>query len=212
MDVSKVKKVVAILKKTYPGAKIALDFSNPLELLVATILSAQCTDKRVNSVTRSLFGKYRTAADYAAADAEAFEQEIRSTGFYHNKARSIIGAARMMQADFGGKVPDTMEELIRLPGVARKTANIVLFNAFNRVAGIAVDTHVRRVSRRLGFTENEDPPKIERDLMELVPKKDWGRFSYLLIDHGRSICRAKKPLCPDCPVQGLCPSSNIFYP
>jgi len=207
-----IDKILELLKKEYPNAKVALNFTNPLEILVATILSAQCTDERVNMVTKSLFKKYRKVEDYAKADLKTFEQEIRSTGFYHNKAKNIILAAKKMVNDFGGKVPDSMEKLMELPGVARKTANIVLFNGFGKVEGIAVDTHVRRVSQRLGLTRNEDPEKIEQDLINQLDRKEWGKFSYLLIDHGRKICDAKKPRCLDCVLQKLCPSRKEFYP
>jgi endonuclease-3 len=206
------RRIISTLKKAFPRARIALKFENPLELLVSTVLSAQCTDERVNKVTASLFEKYRTPADYAHADLKTFEQEIRSTGFYHNKAKNIIAACKMIESDFNSKVPDTMEGLLRLPGVARKTANIVLYNAYGVTEGIAVDTHVRRVSGRLGLTQNEDPDKIEKDLMDIVPEKNWGIFSYLLIDHGRKICQAKKPLCPRCTLGHGCPSKRLFYP
>jgi endonuclease-3 len=176
------------------------------------MLSAQCTDARVNLVTKTLFKKYRTVEDYAKANIKTFEQEIRSTGFYHNKAKNIITTAQKILKDFNGKVPDSMEKLMQLPGVARKTANIVLFNGFRKVEGIAVDTHVRRLSQRLGLSKNDDPNKIEQDLMKLLDRKEWGRFSYLLIEHGRKICIAKKPKCLECILQNLCPSKKIFYP
>jgi endonuclease-3 len=207
-----IDKILTLLKKEYPNAKIALSHSNPLEILVATVLSAQCTDERVNMVTKSLFKKYRKVEDYGKADLKTFEQEIRSTGFYHNKAKNIISTAQKILKNFAGKVPDSMDELMQLPGVARKTANIVLFNGFGKVEGIAVDTHVRRLSQRLGLTNNEDPDKIEQDLMKLLDKKEWGKFSYLLIDHGRKICDAKKPKCLECILQKLCPSKKNFYP
>ena len=199
--------VIRRLEQEYPGAKIALEFSDPLELLVATVLSAQCTDEMVNKVTASLFRKYRTADDYANADLEQFEREIRSTGFYRSKARNIIGAARLMVVDFGAQVPATMAELITLPGVARKTANIVLYNGYGVTHGIAVDTHVRRLSRRLGLSQNNDPNKIEQDLMKQVPKAKWGHFSYLLIEHGRAVCQARKPKCDVCLLSDICPSA-----
>ena len=195
------------LAKEYPGAKISLEFSNPLELLVATILSAQCTDGMVNKVTASLFAKYRTAKDYANADLGQFEQEIRSTGFYRNKARNIIGAAGLMIADFGAQVPRTMAELITLPGVARKTANVVLYNGYGVTYGIAVDTHVKRLSGRLGLTPNSNPAKIEKDLMKQVPKDKWGYFSKLMIEHGRAVCQARKPKCNTCLLSDFCPSA-----
>jgi len=212
MSTKNIDKILTLLKKEYPNAKIALNFGNPLEILVATVLSAQCTDERVNLVTKSLFKKYRKVEDYAKADLKTFEQEIRSTGFYRNKAKNIISTAQKILKNFDGKVPDSMDKLMELPGVARKTANIVLFNGFGKVEGIPVDTHVRRLSQRLGLTKNEDPDKIEQDLMKLLDKKEWGKFSYLLIDHGRKICDAKKPICLDCVLQKLCPSGKEFYP
>lgn len=212
MSEKNIDKILTLLKKEYPNAKIALNFSNPLEILVATVLSAQCTDKRVNMVTKSLFKKYRKVQDYAKADLKSFEQEIRSTGFYHNKAKNILSAAQKMVKNFDAKVPDSMDKLMELPGVARKTANIVLLNGFGKVEGIPVDTHVRRVSQRLGLTKNEDPDKIEQDLMKQLDRKEWGKFSYLLIDHGRKICDAKKPKCLECILQKLCPSKKNFYP
>lgn len=204
--------ILILFKNEYSNAKIALSFNNPLEILVSTMLSAQCTDARVNLVTKSLFKKYRTVEDYAKANIKTFEQEIRSTGFYHNKAKNIIATTQKILKDFNGKVPDSVEKLMQLPGVARKTANIVLFNGFGKVEGIAVDTHVRRLSQRLRLSKNDDPNKIEQDLMKLLDKKEWGRFSYLLIEHGRKICDAKKPKCPECILQKLCPSKKIFYP
>jgi len=201
----KTLKIIQILKKEYPRPKIALEFSNPLEILVATILSAQCTDKRVNIVTEPLFKKYKTVKDYAHADLKTFESQIRSTGFYKNKAKNIINAAKKIIGDFDGRVPSTMQELMTLPGVARKTANIVLYSGFGKIEGIAVDTHVRRLSQRLGLSKSDDPVKIEQDLMELVPKKDWGELSFLLIDHGRRVCDAKKPLCNQCVLEKICP-------
>jgi endonuclease-3 len=202
-------RIIAALGKSYPEARIALHFNNPLELLVATILSAQCTDKRVNLVTESLFKKYRSAADYAAADPGQFEKEIHSTGFYHNKAKSVLGAASRIQSDFGGEVPDTMEPLLSLPGVARKTANVVLSGAFGKGEGIVVDTHVIRLSQRLKLTANKDNSgdRIEQDLMALVPKEDWREFGTRLILHGREICAARKPKCGECTLAELCPSA-----
>ena len=208
----KVERILTLLKKEYPGSTTALTHKNPFELLVATILSAQCTDTRVNIVTKELFKKYKSASDYARADLKRFEQEVRSTGFYHNKAKNIIGAAKMIVGTFDGRVPDSMEKLIELPGVARKTANIVLSHGYGRIEGIAVDTHVRRVSFRLGLTKNDDPVKIERDLMEITPKNDWPHLSDLLIAHGRAICAAAKPKCPECALGSLCPSKKKFYP
>lgn len=211
MSAKNIDKILPLLKKEYPKAKIALNFSNPLEILVATVLSAQCTDERVNMVTKSLFKKYRKVQDYAKANLKTFEQEIRSTGFYRNKAKNIISATQKIVKDFNSKLPDSMDKLLQLPGVARKTANIVLFNGFGKVEGIAVDTHVRRLSQRLGLTKNQDPEKIEQDLMKLLDRKEWGKFSYLLIDHGRKICDAKKPKCLECILQKLCPSRKDFY-
>ena len=202
--------IIELLEKEHPDAKIALNFSNPLELLVATILSAQCTDERVNIVTKNLFKKYTKAEDYAEADLKELEQDIRSTGFYHNKARNIKKAAGLLVEKFNSKVPGTMEELLELPGVARKTANIVIFNAYGVIAGVAVDTHVRRLSQRLGLSENEDPNKIEKDLMIIVPKECWMRITDLLIFHGRRICPAKKPKCGACVLNKICPSASTF--
>jgi len=209
---SRVAKITAILKKTYPDAKTALLHDNPLQLLVATILSAQCTDARVNIVTKDIFKKYKTAADFAAATPETLEQEIRSTGFYRNKTKSILGAAKVLVKDFSGKVPDNMEELLTLPGVARKTANVVLGSAFGKNEGVVVDTHVIRLAGRLGLTKHTSnaSDKIEKELMELVPRKDWSLFSHLLIWHGRSVCIARKPKCDECPVNKLCPSAFKF--
>ncbi len=196
-----------ILKKTHPDATIALHFTNPLELLIATILSAQCTDVRVNMVTKDLFKKYKSAADWAEADLKQIEEDIRTCGFYHNKAVNIQGAARKIVDGFGGKVPSTMEELLTLPGVGRKTANVVLGNAFG-VPALACDTHVIRLSRRLQLSENSDPVKLEFDLADLVPKKDWTLFSHLLIFHGRGVCMARKPNCLECPIAPYCPAAN----
>ncbi|MBA7509867.1 Endonuclease III [subsurface metagenome] len=211
MSTKDMDKILLLLKKEYPKAKIALNFSTPLEILVATVLSAQCTDKRVNIVTKSLFKKYRKVQDYAKANLKTFEQEIRSTGFYRNKAKNIISTAQKIVKDFNSKLPDSMDKLLQLPGVARKTANIVLLNGFGKVDGITVDTHVRRLSQRLGLTKNQDPQKIEQDLMKILDKKEWGKFSYLLIDHGRKVCDAKKPKCLECILQKLCPSRKDFY-
>ncbi|MEW6087930.1 MAG: endonuclease III [bacterium] len=209
MPKNNIGKILQLLKKEYPGAKTALDFGNPLEILVSTILSAQCTDARVNIVTKKLFKKYKKVEDYANADLKTFEQEIRSTGFYHNKAKNIIASCQKILKEFNGKVPASMDELIQLPGVARKTANIVLFNGFGKIEGIAVDTHVSRLSQRLGLSKNIDPNKIEQDLMKLLDKKEWGDFSNLLIEHGRKICNAKKPNHGECVLYDLCPSKNI---
>jgi endonuclease-3 len=202
--VERVKKILPVLKKLYPQAKTELRFVNPLELLIATILSAQCTDVRVNMVTKEVFGKYKSAADWAKADLKEIESDIKSTGFYHNKAVSIKGACTKILELFKGTVPDTMEKLLELPGVGRKTANVVLGNAFGRPA-IACDTHVIRLSRRLQLSENTDAVKLEFDLAEIVPKKDWTLFSHLLIFHGRNCCRARKPDCASCPIAEYCP-------
>lgn len=207
-DKNRAHKIFKILQKAYPHVKVALNFGNPLEILVATMLSAQCTDKRVNMVTENLFKKYKKASDYANANINVFENKIRSTGFYKNKAKNVINAAIKIVSDFNGKVPSSMDELLKLPGVARKTANIVLFNGFGKIEGIAVDTHVRRLSQRLGFSKTDDPLKIEQDLMNLSDKKYWGAVSYLLVDHGRNICIAKKPKCPECILKNLCPSKE----
>jgi len=207
---ARVLKIIKLLEKEHPDAKIALHYKNPLELLVATILSAQCTDERVNIVTKSLFKKYKTAEDYANADLKELESDIKSTGFYRNKARNIKKSGQMLVERFNSQVPKTMEELLELPGVARKTANIVLSNAYGVVEGIAVDTHVRRLAKRLGLTENEDADKIEQDLMKNVPKKYWMRITDLLIFHGRKICIAKKPKCEICVLNKICPSAFKF--
>ena len=196
--------ILDILKAQYPSPKISLKFNNSLELLVATILSAQCTDKQVNIVTKSLFKKYKTVKDYAYTDLINFEDDINSVGFYHNKAKNIINSAKKILTEFNGKIPKSMEKLITLPGVARKTANIVLFHGFNKIEGIAVDTHVRRISQRLGLTKNIYPDKIEKDLMSLLPKKEWGGLNNLLIHHGRKICTARKPKCRECVLYDFC--------
>ena len=201
--------IFELLKKEYPGAAPALHFSNPLELLVATILSAQCTDRQVNVVTQSLFRNYHTVEDYAAADVREFGKEIYSTGFYHQKAKHIIASAQIMLSEFNGQVPDTMEGLLKLPGVGRKTANIVLSRAFGKIEGIAVDTHVERLSQRLGFTRHEDPEKIEKDLMAIAKREELEALSMTLILHGRSVCMARKPKCEVCVVNRLCPSNMV---
>ena len=203
----RVRKICPILEKVYPGARTALNFKNPLELLIATILSAQCTDARVNMVTKDLFRKYKSTADWARADIREIESDIKSTGFYHNKAISIKGVCAEVIERFDGKVPDTMEELVVLPGVGRKTANVVLGNAFG-VPAIACDTHVIRLSRRLCLSENSDAVKLEFDLAEIVPEESWTMFSHLLIFHGRNICKARKPDCENCPIAKFCPSAN----
>jgi endonuclease-3 len=201
--------VVDRLKAEYPDARTELDWKSPLELLVATMLSAQTTDVQVNRVTQTLFDKYRTAEDYAHADPSELEEDIRPTGFYRNKARSLRNMALALVEEHGGEVPATMRELVALPGVGRKTANVVLGNAFGVDEGIVVDTHVRRVSGRLGLTENNDPVKIEQDLMQVVPEKDWTVFSHLLILHGRRTCKARKPDCPNCVLNDICPSAEL---
>jgi endonuclease III len=196
------------LRAAYPNAECALLHTNAWELLVATILSAQCTDARVNMVTPSLFRKFPSPAAFAQASLPAIEEEIRSTGFYHNKAKSISGAARRLVSEFGGKVPQTMEELLTLPGVARKTGNVVLGVAFKIAAGVVVDTHVLRLSHRLGLTRAEDPKKVEEDLMRIIPKDRWIAFSHEMIHHGRQICVARKPRCVDCPLESLCNAAD----
>jgi len=203
----RVRKIFPILRKTYPQAKIALKHSNPLELLISTILSAQCTDVRVNMVTKTLFKKYTSARDWAKADIKQIESDIRSTGFYRNKAANIKGACTKVIEEFDGKIPGTMEELLTLPGVGRKTANCVLGNAFG-VPGVVCDTHVIRLSRRLELSPNSDPVKLEFDLAEIIPRKNWLLFSDLLIFHGRNICKARKPDCVNCPIAKYCPAAN----
>lgn len=203
----RVGKILPVLKKAYPGARTALNYSNPLELLIATILSAQCTDARVNMVTKDLFVKYGSASDWAQAELKQIESDIKSTGFYRNKALSIKGVCIAVGERYGGEVPATMEELLKLPGVGRKTANVVLGNAFGKPA-IACDTHVIRLSRRLGLSGNIDAVKLEFDLAEIVPKKDWTLLSHLLILHGRNVCKARKPDCEICPVSKNCPAAN----
>ncbi|MCK5628222.1 endonuclease III [Candidatus Bathyarchaeota archaeon] len=202
--------MLSLLENEYSGIKIALKYENPLELLIATILSAQCTDERVNMVTSKLFKKYTKAEDYANADLKELEQDIYSTGFYRNKAKNIKKCCRILVEKHNSQVPKSMKELVELPGVARKTANIVLSNAFNVVEGIAVDTHVRRLSKRLGLTENTNPDKIEKDLMRLVPKDKWLRITDLLIFHGRRVCVARKPKCDICVLKRVCPSAFSF--
>lgn len=230
---SRAKQIFSILKKTYPTAHIALNFTTPWELLVATILSAQCTDVMVNKVTEKLFKKYKTLDDYISANLEAFEQDIKSTGFYHNKAKNVMAAAKKIKEEFNAKVPNTMEDLLTLPGVARKTANIVLGNAYKVIVGIAVDTHVHRISQRLrlvdmdyirgkkkilfkkngkeylDFKKDAYPSKIEEELMKVLPKDDWFAANYLIIDHGRAICKSQNPDCPHCPISELCPVSRV---
>lgn len=206
----RVKRIIKILREEYKEAKTALNYRTPFELLVATILAAQCTDERVNKVTPGLFAKYPTVEHFARAEQKELEKDIRSTGFFRNKARNIIALARKLVEEYNGQVPDSMEELIKLPGVARKTANIVLSSAFRKAEGIAVDTHVRRLAERLGLSRERQPEKIERDLMAIVPREDWLDFNFLLVDHGRKICQARKPRCQECLLKELCPSFEKF--
>lgn len=203
-------KIIELLEKLYPNAKTALNYNSPLEILVATMLSAQTTDVRVNIVTQTLFKKYHSAKDYADADIKELEADIHSTGFYHNKAKNLKACCQLLIEKFHGEVPRTMEELITLPGVARKTANIVLYNAYGVTVGIAVDTHVMRLSQRLGLTESKDQNKIEQDLMAITPKEKWMPLTDLLIFHGRQVCTAKKPRCDICVLNKICPSAFCF--
>lgn len=233
------EEILKLLKKNYPHAKIALNFGNSWELLVAVVLSAQCTDKMVNQVTAKLFARYKTLDDYTDANLSAFEQDIKSAGFYHNKAKNILATAKIIKEKYKGKIPDKMEDLLTLPGVARKTANIILGNAYDIVEGIAVDTHVQRISQRLrlvdfskiggkkilffkrpglskrpglnniDYVKDADPNKIEQELMKVIPKQDWFKFTYMIIDHGRAICKAQNPNCSICPLVKLCPASRI---
>jgi endonuclease-3 len=202
---AKAKKILGILEETYPDSRVTLDFKNPFELLIATILAAQCTDERVNQVTKGLFKRYPTPKAFADADPVELEEAIRSTGFYRNKARNIIGCCKKLIEEFGGQVPQTMNELITLPGVWRKTANIVLGNAFGITEGIAVDTHVTRVANRLGLAVSDKPDEIEQQLCRIIPKEKWTPLTHLLVFHGRAVCTAKRPDCPHCPVRHLCP-------
>ncbi|MDH7512386.1 MAG: endonuclease III [Clostridiales bacterium] len=208
----RIRKIIQILREEYPASRTALTFETPLQILVATILAAQCTDERVNKITPTLFKKYPTVADLARADREELENIIRPTGFFRNKAKSIIAAAKKIVGDFGGRVPDQMDDLITIPGVARKTANIVLSSGYGKAEGIAVDTHVRRLSGRLGLSSESDPDKIERDLLAVVPKGDWLDFTYMLVNHGRRVCQARKPRCQECALRTLCASADEFYP
>jgi endonuclease-3 len=205
----RMRKIIRLLNRAYPDAKCSLNHSNAFELLIATILSAQCTDERVNIVTADLFRKYRQPGDYLKVSAHELQDDIRTTGFFRNKTKSIQGTAKILAEQYSGRVPETIEELLELPGVARKTANVVLGNAFGVISGIVVDTHVTRLSRRLGLTEQRHPEKIENDLVEIVPKKDWVIFSHLLIAHGRKICKARNPLCAECVIEKYCPSSYL---
>jgi endonuclease-3 len=204
-----IQAITAELRRLYPDARCSLNFTNPLELLIATQLSAQCTDERVNIVNAVLFKKYRSVEDYATVSQEELEQDIRSTGFYRNKAKNIRAAAQRIITNYAGEVPRTMEDLLTLPGVARKTANVVLGNAFGIVEGFVVDTHIGRLARRFGWTTHEDPVKVEQDLMRLIPQQDWLDLSHRLIYHGRAICLARKPLCEKCTLAKLCPSAFI---
>jgi endonuclease-3 len=201
--------IIKRLRKEYPVLKSALNFRNPFELLVATILSAQTTDAHVNKVTEKLFSKYRTLDDYIRVLSEEFAQDVRSVNFYNNKAKNIQASAKMIREKFGSQVPKTMEELVTLPGVARKTANIILYNAFNITEGIAIDTHVKRLANRLGLSRNEDPVKIEKDLMAITPKEEWGDLTHILIAHGRQVCQARKPMHDKCVLADICPSRDI---
>jgi endonuclease-3 len=203
------RQIIARLKKAYPDARCSLNHSNPLELLIATILSAQCTDERVNIVTADLFRKYRSCEDYVNLEPAELEREIHSTGFFRNKTKAIQGACKKLIEEHGGQVPSDVDELLALPGVARKTANVVLGNAFGIASGVVVDTHVGRISKLLGLTKQTQPEKIEKDLMEIVPKKDWIDFSHLLIYHGRKVCKARRPECERCNIEPYCPSSLL---
>ena len=205
----RVREIIRRLKRTYPGAKCSLNHSNPFELLIATILSAQCTDERVNIVTSDLFRKYTKPQDYLNVSPRELEKDIQSTGFFRNKTKSIQGTSKVLLEEYDGEVPHTMDELLELPGVARKTANVVLGNAFGVKAGVVVDTHVTRLSHRLGLTQEKTAEKIEQDLIEIVPKKDWVIFPHLMIYHGRKICKARNPLCAECQIEKQCPSSFL---
>jgi endonuclease-3 len=207
-NAARARAIIAKLKPAYTEPVTALRHRTPLELLIATILSAQCTDERVNLVTPALFQRYRTAAQFASADAAELERYIHSTGFFRAKARNIIHCCKALVADHGGKVPDTMEELVALPGVGRKTANVVLGSVFGKASGIVVDTHVKRLAERLGLSRETSPERVEQDLMAIVAKEEWIRFPHLLILHGRAVCSARSPRCPACPVQDLCPSAG----
>lgn len=200
----RINEIIRILRQTYPQSRTALTFRDPLQILVATILSAQCTDERVNQITPQLFKKYKSAEDFARADRAELEAEIRPTGFFRNKAKNIIGASTKIVEAFSGNVPDNMEDLITLPGVARKTANIVLSSGYQKSEGIAVDTHVKRLSGRLGLSHEKDPDKIEQDLMAIVPRENWIDFNYMLVNHGRQVCQARKPRCVECSLSHLC--------
>jgi endonuclease-3 len=207
-ELQRAAEILAALKQCYPDARCALTFTSPLELLVATILAAQCTDERVNLVTATLFKKYPTAAAYASATQEALEQDVKSTGFYRNKARNLRAMALILVERYAGQVPATMDELTALPGVARKTANVVLGNAYGIVEGVAVDTHMLRIAKRLGWTTSDDPVEVERDVMSLHPRSEWVHLSHLVQYHGRAICRAPTPLCASCALLALCPTGQ----
>jgi endonuclease-3 len=206
---ARTRKIIRLLKRAYPDAKCSLNHSNAFELLIATILSAQCTDERVNIVTADLFRKYRKPEDYLKVSSRELEKDIRTTGFFRNKTKSIQGTARLLTEQYAGKVPDSMDDLLELPGVARKTANVVMGNAFGIASGVVVDTHVTRLSHRLGLSEEKHPEKIENNLIGLVPKNDWVIFSHLLIAHGRKTCKARNPACEECVLEKLCPSSFL---
>jgi endonuclease-3 len=202
-------KIVRRLDRAYPAAECSLDFRSPLELLVATVLSAQCTDRRVNQVTQELFRKYRSAADYADAKLSELEKDIQSTGFFRNKAKNIQACCRVLVDEFGGEVPDDLDALVALPGIGRKTANVILGTGFGIASGVVVDTHVGRLSRRLGLSEHKDPAKVEKDLAAVLPRKQWVRFSHQMILHGRSTCMARKPRCDDCVLADICPRIGV---
>ena len=206
----RISEIIKRLRKNYPNSRIQLKHGSPFELLISTILAAQCTDKMVNKITPTLFNKYKNPKTFSKAKLQELQKYIHSTGFYRNKAKNIIATSKKIVKNFAGKVPNTMEDLISLPGVARKTANIVLSASFHKAEGIAVDTHVKRLSGRLGLTKEKDPNKIEQDLLKIVPHKDWLDFNFLFVDHGRAICDAKKPLCKKCTLKKLCPSAKIF--
>lgn len=205
---SKAKKIITLLRKEYPEAKTSLNFRKPLDMLVSTILSAQCTDKRVNKITKNLFRKYKKPEDYANADLKGLEKEIKSCGFYRNKANNIKNASKMIIEKYNGKVPKKMQELLKLPGVGRKTANIVLWNSYGIISGIAIDTHCKRLANRLGLTKHKNPEKIEKDLMKMIDKKNWPLFSNLLIAHGKKICKAINPHCKKCILNNICLSAK----
>lgn len=207
----RIKEIIRILRKKYPRSRTALRHKSAFQLLVSTVLSAQCTDARVNKITPSLFKKYKRPRDFAGSRQVVLEKEIRSAGFYRNKAKNIIAASKKIVKEFNGRVPDSMDKLVTLPGVARKTANIVLSSSFHKAEGVAVDTHVKRLSERIGLSRERDPNKIEKDLMQIVPRRDWIDLNYMLVNHGRAVCVARKPRCPECAVKHLCPSARKFF-